>query len=289
MTAKGDANKNVRIDSHQHFWQRDRGDYRWMTPKAGAIYRDFLPSDLQPELEKAGIHQTILVQAADTEAETHFLLALAEQSDFVAGVVGWVDMEHPDAAARIQALSQNPYFKGVRPMIQDIADLDWMLKAELSAAFAALIKYDLSLDALVLPQHLGNLQKLLQKHPDLSVVIDHAAKPEIASGNIEPWSTAMQKLAEQTRAYCKLSGLVTEAGERPGACQLQPYVDTLLQCFGADRLMWGSDWPVVKLSMEYQDWLSLSNVLLRKLPPAKIQQILAGTAQTFYRITPATY
>ena len=274
----------MHVDSHQHFWQVSRGDYRWLTPELEALYRDFLPADLAPLLQANGVDKTVLVQAADSEAETHFMLELAEQNDFIAGVVGWVDMAANNAAERIQALAENPYFKGIRPMIQDIADPDWMLKPELDSAFQALIDNDLSFDALVLPQHLANLLTLLQRYPNLRTVVDHGAKPNIASGDTAKWRTDIAAIAEHTGAFCKLSGLVTEAGERADKEQLQPYVDHLCNCFGSNHLLWGSDWPVVNLSMDYASWHALTSELLAPLTDTEKQQILGGNATRFYRL-----
>ncbi len=273
-----------RIDSHQHFWKLERGDYGWLTAESSVLYRDFLPADLAVELKQSGIRQTVLVQAADTEAETDFLLSLAEKTDFIAGVVGWVDMEDCDAPEKIQRLAGNSYCKGIRPMIQDISDPDWMLKPELTPAFDALTACDLSFDALILPKHLHNLLTLLTRHPRLRVVIDHAAKPKIAGNEWEPWRGRIATLAAETSVYCKLSGLVTEAAFPPNAQQLQPYVDCLLDYFGPGRLMWGSDWPVVTMAMSYQGWDKLTRVLLQHVPQHDINQVFGGTAREFYRI-----
>ncbi|UTW46563.1 amidohydrolase family protein [bacterium SCSIO 12696] len=272
------------IDSHQHFWQIARGDYGWLTEDLGPIYRDFLPADLAPMLADASIKKTILVQAADSEAETQFMLGLAEQTDFIAGVVGWVDMAASDAAECIGELAQNPYLKGIRPMIQDIADDDWMLRAELDSAFNALLDNKLSFDALVLPRHLPNLLTLLKRYPTLRTVVDHGAKPDIANDSSSQWQADIAAIAEHTQAYCKVSGLVTEAGERTAKEHLQPYFDHLYNSFGGDRLMWGSDWPVLNLSMDYSDWRALSLALMAELPEHEQQQLLGKNAAVFYQL-----
>lgn len=273
-----------RVDCHQHFWQLARGGYGWLKPEMVAIYRDFLPLDLEPELKTSGINQTILVQADDNLEETRFLLSLAEQNDFVAGVVGWIDMEKPDAPDTLRELALYPKFKGIRPMLQDIANLEWVLQPILAPAFASLIEHDLSFDALVLPQHLDILSELMARYPELRVVIDHAAKPDIASGEIDRWSASMQVLASETSAYCKLSGLVTQAGDQPTVEYLQPFVDALLTHFGPDRLMWGSDWPVLNIVMAYHDWVTMFELLLCNLAPQDVEQIMGNTARGFYRL-----
>ena len=273
-----------RIDSHQHFWKRSRGDYDWLRPNLGPIYADFGPSDLQPLLTQSGVSKTVLVQAAATIAETHYMLSLADEYDFIAGVVGWVDMESPDAAEQIVALSTHPKFKGIRPMAQDIGDPKWLSKATLAPAFETLVAHGLRFDALVKSCHLDALLTVLRRHPDLRVVIDHAAKPDIETGNTEQWTAKMAEIGSETDAYCKVSGLVTEAGACPNHKSLAPYFEHLYQCFGADRLMWGSDWPVVKLSMEYGDWYSLTMELLATTPLDEQRKILGTTAATFYDI-----
>ncbi len=245
------------IDAHQHFWQIDRGDYGWLTPELKVLYRDFMPDDLAPLMAQTGVDGTILVQAAPTIAETEFLLQIADKTPSVLGVVGWVDFAAATAAEDIARLAAHPKLVGLRPMIQDISDDDWMLDADLTAAFEAMIKHNLVFDALVLPRHLGRLRELLARHPNLRTVIDHGAKPEIAAGEFDAWAADMANLADQTHAYCKLSGLVTEAGEGWTVESLTPYIAHLLDCFGPDRLIWGSDWPVLKLASDYTAWFDL--------------------------------
>ena len=271
-----------RVDSHQHFWRLDRADYGWLTPGLTGLYRDYTPNHLAPHLREAGIHNTVLVQAAPTVDETRYLLGLANETDFIAGVVGWVDMESETFDADITALSASPDFLGIRPMIQDIPDPDWMLRPALQGRFDQLARLGLALDALVRPQHLDNLYTLLQRHPALRVVIDHGAKPDIAAGQFQRWSQQMRRIASMSDARCKLSGLVTEAGEDHSYERLRPYVDHLLDCFGAERLMWGSDWPVLNLVSTYPEWVELTGRLLESLNPEQCDWILGGTAQVFY-------
>ena len=221
----------TRIDAHQHFWTLARGDYGWLTPDLAPIYRDFGPADLAPLLDEAGIDGTILVQAAPTVAETQFLLSIAEETPFVKGVVGWVDFEAPDAPDRIAALATHPALVGLRPMIQDIADPDWMLRDGLTPAFEALQRHELTFDALTLPRHLGPLRALLARHPRMRVVIDHGSKPPIRDRAIDDWARDIAGLAADTAAFCKLSGLVTEAPSGWSVEDLGPYVDHCLCIF----------------------------------------------------------
>ena len=270
------------IDSHQHFWDTARGDYGWLSPELGVLYDDFAPDNLAPILAEVGIEKTVLVQAAPTLDETHYLLSLADQYRFIAGVVGWVDMASPTAASDIATLAKHPKLKGIRPMIQDIPDPDWMIQPAVAPAYEALLKSGLRFDALVHTKHLENLLTVMHRYPELPVVIDHAAKPDIASGQTSEWAERIAAIAENTNAFCKLSGLVTEAGESVGSSDIQPYFQHIFECFGARRLMWGSDWPVAKLRMEYADWLSMTQELLIAVPGEDRDQILAGTAARFY-------
>ena len=273
----------LRIDSHQHFWTLERDDYGWLTPGLTALYRDFLPSNLDPMLVRAGIHRTVLVQAAPTLAETCYLLELAEQNDFIVGVVGWVDMEGGRSGVEeLQELRQNPRFLGVRPMIQDIADPAWMLRPALRPVFDAIVADGLTFDALVKPVHLPYLLALLQRYPDLPTVVDHGAKPDIAAGQWAPWARWIDRIAAETSAYCKLSGLITEAGEDQSFPDLAPYMDRLLASFGAERLMWGSDWPVLNLRTDYHRWVAATRRWLAPLPAAHREAIEGGNAARFY-------
>jgi len=272
----------MRLDAHQHFWQLARGDYGWLTPELGPIHRDFGPDDLTPLLDRFGIEGTILVQAAPTVSETRYMLDLARQNTFVKGVVGWVDFEDPDAPDQIAELAADSKLVGLRPMIQDIDDPDWMLKDSLAPAYRALVAHDLVFDALTLPQHLANLLRLADRHPDMRLVVDHGSKPHIATGEITGWAEDMTAIASNTSAFCKLSGLVTEAGDSWTGADLRPFVDHLLETFGPARLIWGSDWPVCMLACSYEDWVHLTDDLLKNLPDADRCAVLGGNAERLY-------
>ncbi|WP_020396835.1 amidohydrolase family protein [Thiolinea disciformis] len=274
--------KTPRIDAHQHFWRIARGDYSWLTPSLGVLYQDFLPDQLKPLLDQQGIEGTVLVQAADTLAETHYMLGFAEQYDWILGIVGWVDMDQAEAVEQIELLTQHPKLVGIRPMIQDIPDPDWMLAPHLAPAFQALIDHDLCFDALVHPKHLANLLTLLKRYPKLKCVIDHGAKPAIHVQQFEDWAAAMRHLASETQTYCKLSGLVTEAGQDWNQEQLKPYVDFLLETFGAERLMFGSDWPVLKLASDYAEWVQTVEAFTNTLSASEQASVWGGSAKGFY-------
>jgi L-fuconolactonase len=273
-----------RIDSHVHFWALARGDYGWLTPDLAPLYRDFGPDDLSPLIGAAGIDVVVLVQAAPSEAETRFLLAEAARYDRVAGVVGWVDMAADDAPSRIAALARDQRLKGVRPMIHDIPDINWMLRPELGPAFRALVAHDLAFDALVRPAHLPVLRRLVDRHPDLRIVIDHGAKPDIAGGQFAEWAAAISGFARDTPVFCKLSGLVTESGADWTEARLRRHVDHLVSAFSPSRLLWGSDWPVVTLAASYDTWWSTANRLLAGLDQHGRDCIFGGSAAEFYRL-----
>ncbi|HSS86006.1 MAG TPA: amidohydrolase family protein [Reyranella sp.] len=270
----------IRVDAHHHVWTIARGDYRWMSPDL-SIARDYGLDDLRPLL--GGITATVLVQAADTEAETAFMLDVARASaGLVQGVVGWTDLAAPGAPDRIAELARIPLLKGLRPMLQDIEDTDWILRPAVQPALAAMARHGLRFDALLKPRHLPVIGVLAERHPDLPVVIDHAAKPDIANGAFQPWARHMARLARETPWCCKVSGLVTEARADWQVEDLRPYVDHLLSTFGPDRLMWGSDWPVVTLASNYRRWHEAAAALL---PTATHAAIFGGTTVRFYGLS----
>ena len=270
----------MRIDAHQHFWLlRDRQGC-WPPPELAAIYRDFLPGDLERQLDENGIEGTVLVQSLPSVADTRFLLDLAGKHDFILGVVGWADLKAADASHTIRELAESPELKGLRPMLQDIAEDDWIDDPALADAAEAMIATDLAFDALVLPRHLPHLESFARRHPTLRIVIDHGAKPVISQGRFCDWRTDMARLASLDNVHCKLSGLLTEAGEqKPEA--VRPYAETVLELFGAGRVMWGSDWPVLNLVADYSTWLSQC---LDIVPVKDHGAVLGGSAKIFYRL-----
>jgi L-fuconolactonase len=274
----------VRIDAHQHYWKIARGDYDWMGPPVAPIIRDYLPADLQPHLKAAGIEKTVLVQAAATVAETEFMLELAEGEASIGGVVGWIDLDAPDAPAELKRLAGHRKFRGIRPMLQDIDDTFFILAEHRVAVLEALPSLGLTFDTLVQPRHLPVIAALADRLPELKIVVDHGAKPFIAKGVIEPWASDMAALAQRPNVFAKISGLLNEAGTDRSATALKPYVETLLSAFGPERLMFGSDWPVVELAATYGDWWRIANELTAGLSEAGREAIFGGTAARFYRI-----
>jgi L-fuconolactonase len=272
----------ARIDAHQHYWDPARGDYGWLTPALGPLYRAYGPADLAPHLAAGGIAGTVLVQAAPTVAETEWLLDLAGRTPGVLGVVGWIDFERPDAAATLARLAARPKLVGVRPMIQDLPDDDWVQRRDLDPAFEAIIARGLVFDALTFPRHLPALLARLARHPDLKVVIDHGSKPAIRDGAFEDWAALMRRVARQTRASVKLSGLVTEAAPDWSGADLAPYVDLLLEAFGPQRILFGSDWPVCLLASTYARWLETVEQFLVHLTGQERGAIMGGNAARLY-------
>jgi L-fuconolactonase len=276
----------IRIDAHQHYWSLRRGDYGWLEPRDAVLYRDFAPEDLAAQLTDNQIRATVLVQAAPTEAETLFLFDLARRHSSVAGVVGWVDFEAGNAADRVARLVRAGAgkLKGLRPMIQDLSDPQWLDRSSLDAAFGAILENDLAFDALVTPRHLQVLEQRAQKHPTLRVVLDHAGKPDIAGGAFDHWARQIERLAGTTSAYCKLSGLLTQGDSGAGAAELDAYVAHVFSCFGGDRVMWGSDWPVVTLRAPYREWLNMALALVRRHAAGHEEAVFCRNAVQFYRL-----
>jgi len=238
---------------------------------------------LAPLTTNERIDTTVLVQAAPTLAETEFLLEVARASDgFVGGVVGWVDLTASDAVSTLAYLAREPLLKSIRPMLQDIPDPNWILRDDVARALAALPGLGLRFDALVKPAQLPALLRLPDRHPDLAIVVDHGAKPEIAARGWEPWASLMRSLARFPQVMCKLSGLATEAAPDWTAESLRRYVDHLLDCFGPGRLMWGSDWPVVELGGGYRRWAEATDALLERLPEDDRAAIRGDNARRFY-------
>ncbi|MCX7889935.1 MAG: amidohydrolase family protein [Rhodobacteraceae bacterium] len=277
----------MQIDAHQHYWNPARGDYGWMPKGDGVLDRPYLPADLAPALAAAGVDRTVLVQAAPTVEETEYLLGIADATPSVAAVVGWVDFEDPGNRAVLARLAGHPKFRGVRPMIQDIPDDDWMLRPEVQWAYAALAELDLSFDALGFPRHLRNFHRILTRYPGMRAVIDHFMKPQIRDDSAEHfrfWAEGMTRLARDTAACVKFSALITEDRPDWSVERLRPYFGHVLEVFGPDRVMWGSDWPVCRLRAEYEGWRAAAEALTAGLPAAARARIFGGTAAAFYRI-----
>jgi L-fuconolactonase len=277
------------VDAHQHFWDPARGDYDWLKPD-NQIHRVFTTDDLRPLLVQTGVDATILVQAAPTVAESDYMLGIARKTPFVLGVVGWVDLLAADAAAELRRRAEDPLFLGVRPMLQDIPDPDWILQTGLTQALNTIAAEGLVFDALILPHQLGAITQLAQRHPQLSIVLDHAAKPQLGEADaMVAWAKGIEALAALPNVTCKVSGLLTEL--RPGATRddVARAVGVLFDLFGASRLIWGSDWPVLTLSYcfvgagDYQGWFELAREVVAAKDSSAVRAVMGDNAARIYR------
>ena len=239
------------IDAHVHLWRLGRNGCTWPTADLAPIYRDFTLGDLDEVTRASGVEQVVLVQSQEDAQDTAWLLSLVDDP-LIAGVVGWTDFAQADAVTTIGKLASNRRLRGLRPMVQDRGP-GWYDAPELDSAFTAMTALQLVLDALVRPQHLPSLLRLALRHPDLSIVIDHAAKP--VPGDLDGWSQQIEMLAQLPNVCCKLSGLLTELPPGAAADDIAPIFAHLWSAFGAERLIWGSDWPVLRLAGNYADWL----------------------------------
>lgn len=279
----------MKIDAHHHLWQPARGDYDWMPKDNAILNRAYAPADLGPHIDAFGIDGTVIVQAAASVEETEYMLGIADATPWIKGVVGWVDFEDEGHRHHLKRLAAHPKFCGVRPMIQDIPDVNWMLRDDVQWAYRALIDLDLSFDALGFPRHLPNFLTLASRYPDMRVVYDHCMKPQIRDQQaghdaFTVWADGILKLADQTAGCVKFSALVTEADAGWGVEDVRPFARHVLDAFGADRVMWGSDWPVCRLQAEYGEWHDIAQELTAHVSELERTQIFGGTATRFYRL-----
>lgn len=273
------------IDAHQHFWRIGQNGFSWPTPDLAAIHRDFGPADLAAVAAPVVLTGGVLVQSQPDDRDTDWLLTLAADEPLVLAVVGWADLMSPDAPGRIAHLARGPKLRGLRPMLQNLDDDAWIAAPGLDPALDAMVAHGLSLDALVLTRHLPHLLALARRRPDLAIVIDHGAKPPIATGqHADAWARGVDALAELPQVFCKLSGLLTEAAPDQTSDALTPYVRRLVSAFGPERLMWGSDWPVLNLAGDYGGWLALARTLSGLTDPADLAALFGETAGRFYRV-----
>lgn len=263
---------NLRIDAHQHFW----GEY--------------LPAHLRPILERNRFDASIAVQAAHDLRETEWLLDLADEHSWIAGVVGWVDLTDPKAGDTLDRLQRRPKFKGVRHLVQDEPDDEWLLREDVIRGLRELERRDLPYDLLLYPRHLPVIPRLIERAPNLRMVIDHIAKPPIASGRLEGWAEDIERAAQYPRMFAKLSGMITEADHREWkAADLKPFVSHVYRCFGPDRLMFGSDWPVCLAAGSWKSVLAAFTQSLGPLPQETREKILGGVAARFYGVETANF
>ncbi|MEO6002009.1 MAG: amidohydrolase family protein [Opitutus sp.] len=277
----------MRIDSHQHYWRTNRGDYHWMSPAVQPLCRDFLPPHLVPHLRKHRIDKTVLVQAAQTLAETDYLLTVAADEPTTAGVVGWLDLDSDHFPELFARYRRNPKFIGLRPMLQDLADDRWILRDRVQAHVALVAEADFPFEFLTFTRHLPHVRTTLERHPGLRSAIDHLSKPPIKSGQLQPWKTLMGRIAhEHPTVRCKISGLVTEADWNKWTVEdLRPCIEYAWTVFGANRVMFGSDWPVCTLAASYDQVIgAVEQVLGPNLDTSSSAAFFGGNAAQFYKL-----
>ena len=275
----------MRLDAHQHFWMYSPEDYGWINDSMAALRRDFLPQDLQPLLASEGFDGSIAVQARQSLEETRWLLELAAHNEIVKGVVGWVDLRSPSLPAQLDQFAQNPKLVGVRHVVQDEPDDDFMLRSDFRRGIARLRDYDLAYDILIYPRQLPAAAQLAHEFPDQHFVLDHIAKPLIAEGRMNSWERDIQELAQSENVSCKLSGMVTEARWHDWKPEdFRPYLDVVVNTFGPARLMIGSDWPVCTACAPYIQTMALVRDYIGALTPDEQQSILGECCSRFYRV-----
>lgn len=278
----------MKIDSHQHFWRYDATDYPWIGPKHLAIKRDFFPADLEPLLQNAGIDGCIAVQARQTLEETNWLLELAAKNTFIKGVVGWLPLSDPQINQTLERYANQPNLVGIRHIIHDEPDDQFILRADFNEGISQLTSRDLVYDILIFEKHLPQTIEFVDRHPNLNFVVDHIAKPKIRREIFDKeWQTNLTELARRANVSCKLSGMVTEVDGPVWDRQLlAPYFETALEVFGSDRLLFGSDWPVCLLKTDYPTWIDTVATALNALSKDEQAAIWGKNAQRIYKLAP---
>jgi L-fuconolactonase len=273
------------IDAHHHLWKFNELEFGWMNAAMSTIRRDFLIPELEQVARDSGIDGTVVVQATQTTEETEWLLSLAAESPLILGVVGWAPLASPDADSRLERFAHHPKFKGVRHVLQDEPDDSYMLRKDFGDGISLLRNLGLAYDVVIFERHLPQTIEFVDRHPGQVFVIDHMAKPEIRSASLLPWRERITELAKRENVFCKVSGMATEADWKTWNIEtLRPYFDVVLAAFGARRLMFGSDWPVVNLAGGYGKWISCFRSLIAELSSSEQQEICRGTAITAYRL-----
>ena len=273
------------VDSHHHFWDIDTYSYDWMPPAPNVLRRSYFPEDMAPLLAQAGISSTVLVEAHSSLSEADFLLDLAEASDFVAGVVAWVDLKDPEVGAVLERLKRRPGLVGIRHGVEHDPDEAWLGRDDSVRGLRELARADLAYDLLLRPHHLKYVPPLADKVPELRMVVDHIAKPPIASGELEPWATDITAVASIPGVYCKVSGMMTEADHQQWTVEdLKPLRAHVVEQFGLDRLMFGSDWPVCLLASSYDRVVAAALDAIGPLSESEKASVMGGNATDFYRL-----
>lgn len=273
-----------RIDAHHHLWRYSETEYPWIREEMDAIRRDFLVADLERTLQDAGLDGAVTVQARQTLAETEWLLDLSSAHESIRAVVGWVPLVDPSLRGTLEELSAQPKLRAVRHGLQDEPYESYMLRKDFQAGISLLNHFGLAYDLLIFERHLPQALQLVDSHPNQVFILDHIAKPRIRDGVMSPWKERLRELSERRNVFCKLSGLVTEANsQRWTESDLQPYIEWVLECFGAERTMFGSDWPVCLVATSYNGWLEIVLRATSTLSPSEQRALLGETAKRAYR------
>ena len=275
------------IDSHQHFWQLDKPfNYQWLNaPVNEAINRDFLPKHLAENMADTGVNHSVFVQTQHNIDETRWVFDLAEDNEFIVGIVGWVDLANEACESQVEELIENPLFVGVRHITQDEPDDNFIIRPDVLEGLQVLEKFNVPFDLLFYTKHLKHAANLAERMPGLPMVIDHLSKPQIKGGLIDEWRKDLRAASLYPNVYCKLSGMITEADwDKWTVDDLRPYVETAIECFGPDRCMYGSDWPVCELAGSYKQVFEALNELVGQLSESERQSIFCDTARQFYRL-----
>jgi len=275
----------MHVDAHQHFWIYDQREYGWIDDSMAALRRDFLPGDLKPELERNGFQGCVAVQARQTLEETRWLLEMAEQSPFILGVVGWVDLRSPQLRFELESFAGESKLVGIRHIVQSEPDERFLLQPDFLRGIAMLEEFDLAYDILIYTRHLPVAAEFVARFPRQRFVLNHMAKPPIKSGAVDAWARGIRELAAFPNVYCKVSGLVTEADWQEWKPEhLRPYLDVAFECFGPSRLMIGSDWPVCTVAASYARVMDLVKGYLGKYAANDREAVLGGNAAAFWRL-----
>lgn len=274
------------IDSHQHFWQYNPSKHGWISPEMQVLRQNFMPKNLKPILEKHRVDGCIAVQADQSEEETEFLLGLAVENDFIKGVVGWLDLCSTTIGNRLEHFSKNPYLKGLRHIVQDEPDDNFMLRDDFQKGIAQLERFGLTYDILVYPKQLTAALELVKTFPKQPFIIDHIAKPNMQHGVDDHWRSHIEAMGQQQNVFCKISGLVTETDwgnwSKP---DFTPFLDIVFDAFGPDRILFGSDWPVCLLSANYSEVKDIAESYIAKLDSEIQQKIMGENAMAFYNLS----
>jgi L-fuconolactonase len=274
----------IKIDAHHHLWKYTPETHGWIDESMAVLKRDYMPQELGENLKYSGYTGCVAVQASQTEEETEFLLAHAEKYPFIKGVVGWLDLRHRDIDRRLKHFGKFEKLKGLRHVVQDEPDDDFLLRDDFLRGIALLSKYNLTYDLLIFPRHLNVAEKFVSKFPTQKFVLDHIAKPDIKNCAISPWKEGIRKLAKHQNVWCKLSGMVTEANWSGWKNDdFTPYLDEVFSAFGPDRLMIGSDWPVCTLAGSYAKVMGVVEKYLDNFDADVRQKVLGQNAINFYK------